>query len=226
MKRVIFYLLRITASGLHRMAPSLQGRVGCLKRQWVWAQRKLPLGRLWSKHRHSPWLPLHVITAVAVGIWLPQWLSGKESACNAGDAGSIPGSGGSPGQGKGSPLQYSCLGNPMDRGAWWVKVHGIATEFDKTQCLNNNCCQCYWAFTECFQCAACSIEYFIFLRLFPFRLLIFVCARPLLLCWLSLAATSRGNSLVAVHGLLTAVASLVEHRLQGAQVSSSCSSQA
>ena len=53
----------------------------------------------------------------------------KESACNAGDTGdtgSIPGSGRSPGGGNGSPLLYSCLGNPMDRGAWWATVHGFA----------------------------------------------------------------------------------------------------
>ena len=46
---------------------------------------------------------------------------------NAGDSGSIPGSGRSPGEGKGNLLQYSCLGNPMDRGAWWDTVHGVAT---------------------------------------------------------------------------------------------------
>ena len=50
----------------------------------------------------------------------------KESACNAGDPGSIPVSGRSPGEGNGNPLQYSCLKNPMDRGAWWVTVHGVA----------------------------------------------------------------------------------------------------
>ena len=50
----------------------------------------------------------------------PTWLSGKESACQAGDAGSIPGSGKSPEEGNGNPLQYSCLGNPMDRGVWWT----------------------------------------------------------------------------------------------------------
>ena len=44
--------------------------------------------------------------------------NGKESACNAGDPGSIPGSGRSPGEENGNPLQYSCLGNPMDRGTW------------------------------------------------------------------------------------------------------------
>ena len=60
---------------------------------------------------------------------LSWWLSGKESACNAGDkgdAGSIPGSGWSPGGGHGNPLQYSCLGNLMDRGAWKAMVHGVA----------------------------------------------------------------------------------------------------
>ena len=49
---------------------------------------------------------------------LPWWLSGKESNCDAGDAGLIPGSGRCPRGGSGDPLQYSCLGNPMDRGAW------------------------------------------------------------------------------------------------------------
>ena len=56
---------------------------------------------------------------------LHQWLSNKESACNAGDAGdlgSIPGLGRSPVRGLGNPLQYSCLENPMDRGAWWATV--------------------------------------------------------------------------------------------------------
>ena len=49
----------------------------------------------------------------------------KNSAANAGD-GSIPESGRSPGGGNGNPLQYSCLENPMDRGAWWAKVHRVA----------------------------------------------------------------------------------------------------
>ena len=50
---------------------------------------------------------------------------GKESACNAGDPGSIRGSGRYPAEGNGNPLQYSCLENPMDRGAWWATVHGV-----------------------------------------------------------------------------------------------------
>ena len=51
----------------------------------------------------------------------PRSLVGKESACNAGDLGSIPRSGRSPGEGNGNPLQYSCLENPMGRGAWWLQ---------------------------------------------------------------------------------------------------------
>ena len=46
--------------------------------------------------------------------------------CNAGDPGSIPGSGRSPGEGNGNPFQYSCLENPIDRGDWWATVHGVA----------------------------------------------------------------------------------------------------
>ena len=55
----------------------------------------------------------------------PGGLEGKASACNAGDLGSIPGSGRSPGEGNGNPLLYSCLENPVDGGAWWATVHGV-----------------------------------------------------------------------------------------------------
>ena len=50
----------------------------------------------------------------------------KESACNVGDLGSVSGLGKSSGEGTGNPLQYSCLENPMDRGAWQATVHGVA----------------------------------------------------------------------------------------------------
>ena len=56
----------------------------------------------------------------------PGGLDGKESACNAGDLGSIPGSGRHPGEGNGNPLQYSCLENPMGRGARRATVHGVS----------------------------------------------------------------------------------------------------
>ena len=55
----------------------------------------------------------------------PGGSDGKESACNAGDLGLIPGLGRSPGEGNGYPLQYSCLENSTDRGAWQATVHGV-----------------------------------------------------------------------------------------------------
>ena len=64
-----------------------------------------------------------VLTDVEQG--LPCSSDGKESACNAGDLSSIPGFGRSPGEGNGNPLQYSCLENPMDRGAWQATVQRV-----------------------------------------------------------------------------------------------------
>ena len=52
---------------------------------------------------------------------------------NAGDMSSIPRSGRSPGEENGNPLQYSCLGNPVDRGVWWATVHGVAKELNTTE---------------------------------------------------------------------------------------------
>ena len=60
------------------------------------------------------------------------------SVKDAGDMGLIPGLGRCPGEGNGNPLQYSCLGNPIDRGAWQVTVHGFAKESDMTEQVNNN----------------------------------------------------------------------------------------
>ena len=67
----------------------------------------------------------------------PCWFSSKESTSTVGD-GSVPGFGSSPGEGNGNPLQYSCLGNPTDRGSWWATVHGVVNESDTTWRLSNN----------------------------------------------------------------------------------------
>ena len=56
----------------------------------------------------------------------------KNLPANAGNEGLIPGSGRSSGEGNGNPFQYSCLENPMDRGAWWATVHGVTKELDMT----------------------------------------------------------------------------------------------
>ena len=60
----------------------------------------------------------------------------NNASANAGDVGLIPGLGRSPGEGNGNPLQYSCLGKPMDRGDWWATAHGVTKELDTTEQLN------------------------------------------------------------------------------------------
>ena len=70
----------------------------------------------------------------------PGGSGGKESACNAGDPenlGSIPESGRHPGEENGNPLQYSCLGNPMDRGACWATVHEVKKKLDTIEHLTH-----------------------------------------------------------------------------------------
>ena len=63
----------------------------------------------------------------------PGGLMVKNLPAYAGDAGSSLGSGRSPGEGNCNPLEYSCLGNPMDRGTWWATVHGVTKESDTTE---------------------------------------------------------------------------------------------
>ena len=67
-----------------------------------------------------------LINTQSVGLTFPGGSGGRESACDAGDPGSVPGSGRGPGEGNGNLLQYSCLENSMDRGAWRAIVHGVA----------------------------------------------------------------------------------------------------
>ena len=76
----------------------------------------------------------NVIKNDHLSVGFPCGSVGKESACNAGDLGLIPASGRSPGEGKGYPLQYSCLENSIDRGAWWATVHGV----EKSQTQRSN----------------------------------------------------------------------------------------
>ena len=71
------------------------------------------------------WTHEHLLFILWVYVVFLQISVGKEPACNAGDLGSVPGSGRSPGEGSGNPLQYSCLENPMDRRAWRAAVHRL-----------------------------------------------------------------------------------------------------
>ena len=76
------------------------------------------------------WLEFNVINQIkeirTISKGFPCGADGKESTCNVGDLGMIPRLGRSPGGRHGNPLQYSCLENPMDRGAWWATVHSVA----------------------------------------------------------------------------------------------------
>ena len=88
---------------------------------------------------------MHVYLGGSVVKGLPRGTSGKESACNTGNLGSVPGLGRFPEEGNGNPFQYSCLGNPMDRGAWWTIVCGIARDGHNRACLYSSeelACQC------------------------------------------------------------------------------------
>ena len=76
------------------------------------------------------------------------WLSGKESASQAGDLGSIPGSGRAPGERNGNPLHYSCLGNLMDRRAWQTTVHGVTKSCDSATKQQQPLMQCMFPLTD------------------------------------------------------------------------------
>ena len=98
----IFYLYIIFILGTMNILPIGKGHLGCY---------------LYSRYGH---------------IGFPRGSVVKNPPINAEDTGSIPGLGRSPGEGNGNPLQYSCLENPMNRGAWWATVHGVAKELDTT----------------------------------------------------------------------------------------------
>ena len=91
---------------------------------------------LWGHRVGHDWSDLAAAAAAAVWLWgFPGGASGKEPACQCRRCkrlGLIPGSGRSPGGGHGNPLEYSCLENPLDRGAWRATVYGVTEESDMT----------------------------------------------------------------------------------------------
>ena len=103
-------------------------------------QSRTRLERLSSSSRtsHQALLSRIVMQVLAVLPGLPLWVSGKEPACNAGDTGSIPGLGRFLQEGNGNPLQYSCLENPRNRGAWWAAVYGVAQSRTRLERLSSS----------------------------------------------------------------------------------------
>ena len=112
-------LLATPWTAAHKAPPSMG-----FSRQEYWSGLPLP----------SPTEPLDDLIYICgyfkTYVVFPGGSEGKASDCNAGDLGLIPGSEGSPGKGSGNPLQYFCLENPMDRGAWRATVHEVGKELD------------------------------------------------------------------------------------------------
>ena len=102
------------------MKVKLLSRVRLLATPWT-AAHQAPPSMGFSRQEYWSGVPY-----LSVFLGFPHGSVGKESTCNAGDLGSIPGLGRSPEGGNGNPLQCSCLENPIDRGAWWDIVHGVA----------------------------------------------------------------------------------------------------
>ena len=101
---------------------------------WKWASCiaqlvKYPPAMQDSWVRKIPWRRDRLPAPVFLGF--PSGSAGKESTCNAGDLGLIPGLGRSPGGGNGNPLLCSCLENSMGRGAWWATVHGVTKSWTR-----------------------------------------------------------------------------------------------
>ena len=78
------------------------------------------------------------LSHISIFYGFPGGLIVNSPLANAENTGLISGSGKSPGEGNGNPLQYSCLGNPINKGAWQATVHGVAKQLDMTERLNNS----------------------------------------------------------------------------------------
>ena len=119
---------------------------------------------------------------------LPYWLSSKESTCNAGNMGSVTGSGRSPGGGHGNPLQYSCLENLMDRASWWATIHGVTKSQTCLKQLSMHAVD-IWIFKGCGPCPQNSFR----CMFYELNVISFIMWRMLQSCNASYKQVSAGN---------------------------------
>ena len=113
----------------------------------------------------SDWTELNLFSEPAsfssqTALGFPGGLDGKEFAYNAGDSGSIPGSGRSPEEGNGSPLQYSCLEKPMDRGVWGTTVLGVAKNWTQLSSYHLSLSGCSGLLPRSSECSVCPLVFF------------------------------------------------------------------
>ena len=127
-----YYICCILAFALVKYRQGIQKRGASLVAQLVKKPSSIQETQFSSWVRKIPWRRDRLPPPVFLGF--PSGSDGKESAYNVGDLGLIPGLGRSPGRGHGNPLQYSCLENCRDRGAWQSTVHGVT----KSQTLLND----------------------------------------------------------------------------------------
>ena len=116
-KKINLILIRTVSGSWGYFKWELQSVAVLIEFMCVYSQ-----GENFEGHHSFGWISSSLLAKMV----FPGGSKSKESACSAGDPCSIPGLGRSPGEGNGYLLQYSCLGNPMGRGAWWATVHGVA----------------------------------------------------------------------------------------------------
>ena len=122
-------LSRFALSSFRSNAAMLRAPSSCSKRLSTSFKKKThTLSLLKTEMLATAWMniPQNLYIIEVTNSDFPGGSDSKAPAYNVGDPGSIPGSGRSPGEGNGNPLQYSCLDNPMDGGAWWATVHRVA----------------------------------------------------------------------------------------------------
>ena len=139
-ERAGVYLDRIRCSGclLNQLVGPLEHEVGGVALILGQLPGRLMASTCWEGHGGCR--GEHGVKASPGPSWgFPSDLDSKESTCNAGGPGLIPGLGKSPGEGNGDSFQYSCLESPMDKGACWATVHEVAKESDTTEVTEHAC---------------------------------------------------------------------------------------